>query len=120
METESSFIVGTLAAMCVTWIGVVQHRYPAKRYRKTLAALEYFESTPEQGIMEAMTKDLNAVAHKWTLLRLARNEPGRYTMAQYQRIEDQLQFLEPYYEALAHQMRIGAGLNLGAIVETKR
>lgn len=122
METESGFIIGALVTMFVTWIGVLQHRHTDKQKLKMLAALEYFENIPAQQLQEDMDEDIDAVAHQWTLLRLAINDPEKYKLYGdvYQtRIAAQLKTLETHEEVLAHRMMIGAGLNLGAIVDTK-
>lgn len=114
MEAESRLIVGAMAVATVTLAEFMTRRIHTRRCKEILKALEGFEAHADKGIDD----DIKGVAHKWTLLRLASKDPQKYKVTEHKdRIDAQLKALEPHTDNLAHQMSIGAGLNLGAIVE---
>lgn len=116
MEAESGFIVGAMAVASVALVEFTYRRSHARRRKETLKALEELEA----GAAKDINVDIKAIAHKWTLLRLASRDPQKYKLTEYtDRINAQIKAMEPHKDKLTHQMSIGAGVNLGAIVDTE-
>lgn len=113
MDTALGFIVGALLSMSfIAWMIHLERSYPQKQKPKVITALEENERLGDSDI----DTDFKALRNRWILLREASKAPKRYGVVEYkERIDAQLEVLEPHNKRLWESMSKGAGPDLGGL-----